>query len=107
MTAKHTYTLLFRGEHVQTFTTVHEQQAVLLGYRRFPMKGQHRLDVIPLGRVADKPEVLRSMKTLRALKRDPVDRKFNTYDGQAFYIEVTPGTTEITDLEAEIVRAGR
>jgi hypothetical protein len=98
MTTKHTYTLLFRGEHVQTFTTVYEEQAVRLGYRRYPAEGQSQWDV-PTGRISGKPEVLRQMKTTAALKRDSVPPKFNSYLGQTFIIVVRPGTTEITEAE--------
>ena len=93
-----TFTLTFRGEHVQTFTSVHDQQAILLGYRRSLAEGQ-RFHEIPQGTVARKPEVLRSMKTLAALKRVGVPSKYDTYPGQAFYVVVKPGTTEITDVE--------
>ena len=97
MTTKHEYTLLFRGEHVQTFTTVYEEQHVLLGYRRFAGIGQSPWET-PKGHVAKKPEVLRQMKTAAALKRDGVPSRFNTYPGQHFIVRVTPGVTEITDL---------
>lgn len=98
MSTKHEYVLLFRGEHVQTFTTVYDEQHVLLGYRRYAAEGQSPWD-IPTGKVAAKPEVLRQMKTAAALKRDGVPSKFATYPGQNFIVRVTPGVTEITDLD--------
>lgn len=95
---KREYVLLFRGEHVQTWTSVYDVQAVRLGYRRSPAPGQSWLEV-PAGAIARKPEVLRTMKTVAALKRDGVPSKFDTYPDQTFIIEVKPGTTEITDLD--------
>lgn len=102
MSAKHTYRLLFRGNLVQEFTSVYDVQAVLLGYRRYRAPEQSWVEA-PKGDIARKPEVLRTMKTVAALKRDGVDPKFNTYPGQSFMVVVRPGTTEITD--AEIVEA--
>lgn len=100
MTTKHEYTLLFRGEHVQTFTTVHDQQAVRLGYRRFPAEGESHLS-IPTGRISRKPEVLRQMKTVAALKRTTDGSRWTTYPDQTFTILVRPGVTEITDITPE------
>jgi hypothetical protein len=96
--SKHTYTLTFRGEHVQTFTTVNDVMAVRLGYRRSPAEGQHRFEA-PQGRIARKPEVLRSMKTVAALKRTTDGPEWTTYADQTFTIVVRPGVTEITDVE--------
>lgn len=100
--SKHTFVLTFRGELVRQFTSVYDVQAVLLGYRRYPARGQAWTEA-PKGQVARKPEVLRQMKTVAALKRDGVPPKFDTYPGQTFMIVVRPGTTEITDDTTEIV----
>lgn len=98
MPAKNTYVLTFKGEHVQTFESVHAEQAVLLGYRRAHAPGQHRLE-IPKGEVGRKPVVVTSMKTVAALKRWTIPARFATYPGQTFMIRVLPGTTEIYDAE--------
>lgn len=95
---KHTYTLTFRGQHVQTWTSVYDVQAVRLGYRRYAAPGQSQWD-IPTGEIAGKPEVLKTMKTVAALKRDTIPSRFNTYPDQTFMIVVRPGVTEIVHTE--------
>lgn len=102
---KHTYTLTFRGEQVTTFTSVHDEQAVRLGYRRNLATGQTRFDV-PAGSIAVRPMLLGRMKTLTALLRTTDGPEWSTYPGQTFVVEVRPGTTEITDLPDASITAG-
>jgi hypothetical protein len=103
--SKHTFTLLFRGELVREFTSIHDVQAVRLGYRRFHAKGQSHLE-LPTGSISRKPEVLRQMKTVAALKRDSIAPQWATYPDQTFVVLVRPGTTEITD-ESVLVEGAR
>lgn len=99
MSTKQTYTLLFRGEHVSTFTSTYDVQAVRLGYQRSPAPGQHPTLEVPRGQVGRVPQLLHRTKTVAGLKRTTDGPQWSTYPGQTFMIEVKPGTTEITDTQ--------
>lgn len=105
MSAKNTFTLTHHGELVQTFTSVHDVQAVRLGYRRSAGSDQDYWDakLSPNGAIAFKPVVLRKMKTVAALKRDPIPSEYRTYADQTFVVLVRPGVTDIAEAEGVVV----
>lgn len=79
-----TFSLAFRGEYVDTFTSVYDVQHVVLTYRTVR---------------STKPSVAQRYKTLasavKAIKDDPTH--LATWKGQSFIVEVFPGVNEITE----------
>ncbi len=83
--SKNTFEVYFRGRHVKTFTSVHDEQHLVLTY-------PHTKNIAPV--------VDRHFKTLASCVRDIKGQKrLAQWQGQTFIVRVLPGKNELTESD--------
>src|SRR5687767_13344159 len=95
MATKHTFTVTFRGDHVDTFQSVHGEGFLVLYY---PDLSRGRFFGEP-PRISRLPKRYGFYKTEVTAKREVREER---YIGERFAIHLKPGVTEITDVEHTI-----
>lgn len=96
---KHDYALTFRGEPIRNrftrkvgWASVYTEQHAVLTYVR-----------LPNGKISFQPVVQSIFKTAAtAAKEIRCDKSLHQWQGQSFVVPLTPGVTEITDVDCLI-----
>lgn len=94
MAARNLYRLLFHGEKIAAFSSVHANQVVHMGYRKLDIPRGH-LSMVPeiIVRAPDKVALMEALANEENDDQIDLDR-FRNF----FLITLTPGSTEISLL---------